>query len=76
LTVMVGPSGSHEANGVSQKPHRKLHPLVRMKILGVPVSAPSPWSERYISEIRIRGYSGAIGVVRLLRSSIFGIFNV
>ena len=36
------PSGSQEAKGVSQKPHRRLQPLVRRKIEGVPVSSPSP----------------------------------
>ena len=47
------PSGSQEAYRVSQNQQRRLHPLVRIKTLGVPVSRPSPWTLWKISEIRI-----------------------
>ena len=39
------PSGFHEVNGVSHHTQRRLQPLVRTKVLGVPASRPSPWSD-------------------------------
>ena len=39
------PSGDHDVYGVSHQRHRKLHPEVRMKTEGTPVSRPSPWME-------------------------------
>lgn len=36
------PSGCQEVKGVSQNQQRKLQPEVRTKMLGVPVSSPSP----------------------------------
>ncbi len=46
------PLGFHDAYGVSQNQHRRLHPLVRMKKLSVPVSLPSPWRLVKVSAMR------------------------
>ncbi len=41
-SVSSVPSGCQEVYGVSHQEQRKLQPLVRMKIEGTPISAPSP----------------------------------
>jgi hypothetical protein len=43
--VMLRPSGRHDVNGVSHHTQRRLQPLVRTNVLGVPASSPSPCSD-------------------------------
>ena len=44
-TVISRPSGFHDVNGVSHHTHRRLQPLVRTNVEGVPASKPSPCSD-------------------------------